>query len=46
MAAAAGIRKARGMARLAAGHAVDIRDRFGWDVIGYGSSDISRSVPD
>jgi DNA polymerase-4 len=39
----------RGMARWAADCAVDqIRDRFGWDAIGYGSVvlGISRSVPD
>ena len=39
----------KGMARWAADHAVDrIRDRFGWDAIGYGSVvlGISRSVPD
>jgi DNA polymerase-4 len=39
----------RGMARWVADRAVDkIRDRFGWDAIGYGSVvlGISRSVPD
>jgi DNA polymerase-4 len=37
------------MARWAVDRAVDkIRDRFGWDAIGYGSTmlGISRSVPD
>jgi DNA polymerase-4 len=39
----------RGMARWTADHAVDmIRDRFGWDAVGYGSVLLgpSRSVPD
>jgi DNA polymerase IV len=39
----------RGMARWVADHAVDaIRDRFGWESVGYGSValGISRSVPD
>ena len=39
----------RGMARFTADRAIDvIRDRFGWDAIGYGSVVLgpSRSVPD
>jgi DNA polymerase-4 len=39
----------RGMARWTADRAIDmIRDRFGWDVVGYGSVmlGLSRSVPD
>jgi DNA polymerase IV len=39
----------RGMARWTADRAVDmIRDRFGWDAVGYGSVVLgpSRSVPD
>jgi DNA polymerase IV len=39
----------RGMARRAADRAIDtIRDRFGWDAVGYGSVvlGLSRSVPD
>jgi DNA polymerase IV len=38
-----------GMARGMADHAVDvIRDRFGWEAVGYGSVALgtSRSVPD
>ena len=38
-----------GMARWAADRAIDkVRDRFGWDVIGYGSAalEVVRSVPD
>ena len=38
-----------GMARWLADRAVDrIRDRFGWDAVGYGSVvfELSRSVPD
>jgi DNA polymerase IV len=37
------------MARLLADRAVDmIRDRFGWEAVGYGSValELSRSVPD
>jgi DNA polymerase IV len=39
----------RGMARWTADHAIDtIRDRFGWDAVGYGSVvlGLPRSVPD
>jgi DNA polymerase-4 len=39
----------QGAARLAADHAVDtIRDRFGWEAVGYGmvAMGVSRSVPD
>ena len=39
----------RGMARFTADRAIDmIRDRFGWDAVGYGSVmlGLSRSVPD
>jgi DNA polymerase-4 len=39
----------KGMARLLADLAVDkIRDRFGWEAVGYGSValELSRSVPD
>ncbi|HKN08821.1 MAG TPA: DNA polymerase IV, partial [Pseudomonadota bacterium] len=39
----------KGMARWAADRAMDtIRDRFGWDAVGYGSVvlGLSRSVPD
>lgn len=41
--------EARQMARWAADRAIDkVRDRFGWDVIGYGSAalEVVRSVPD
>jgi DNA polymerase IV len=39
----------KGMTRWMADHAVDmIRDRFGWEAVGYGSValELSRSVPD
>jgi DNA polymerase-4 len=39
----------RGLARLLADHAIDrIRDRFGWEAVGYGpvALGLSRSVPD
>jgi DNA polymerase-4 len=39
----------RGMARWTADRAIDrIRDRFGWEAVGYGSValEVSRSVPD
>ena len=39
----------KGLARWSADRAVDrIRERFGWDAIGYGSAvhGLSRSVPD
>ena len=42
-------RRQRGMARWIADRAVDmIRDRFGWEAVGYGSValGLSRSVPD